>query len=123
MSATLSYPDAVDLLDADHKLVQKMFIDYQGMHEDGAPAEVKRQLAMKICQDLNVHTQIEEEIFYPRVGAAIRDDALMKEALREHAEAKEAIQRIQGMSPQDAGYDDAVKQLGVSIMDHVMDER
>jgi hypothetical protein len=29
MSATLSYEDAVDLLDADHKLAQKMFLDYQ----------------------------------------------------------------------------------------------
>jgi hemerythrin superfamily protein len=123
MSATLSYEDAVDLLDADHKLVQKLFLDYQGLCEDGAPSEARRQLALKICQDLNVHTQIEEEIFYPRVGAAIQDDALMEEALREHAEAKKAIGRIQAMAPADAGYDDTVKQLGDAIMDHVMDER
>jgi hemerythrin superfamily protein len=123
MSATLSYEDAVDLLDADHKLVQKHFLDYQGLCDDGAPSEARRQLALKICQDLNVHTQIEEEIFYPRVRAAIQDDALMEEALREHAEAKEAISRIQAMSPADAGYDDTVKQLGTTVMDHVMDER
>jgi hemerythrin superfamily protein len=123
MSATLSYEDAIDLLDADHKLVQKLFLDYQGLSEDGGPAEAKRQLALKICQDLSVHTQIEEEIFYPRVRAAIKDDALMEEALREHAEAKEAIKRIQRMSPSDAGYDDTVKQLFETVMDHVMDER
>lgn len=123
MSATLSYEDAVDLLDADHKLVQKLFLDYQGLCEDGAPSEARRQLALKICQDLNVHTQIEEEIFYPRVRAAIQDDALMEEALREHAEAKKAIGRIQAMAPADAGYDDTVKQLGETVMDHVMDER
>jgi hypothetical protein len=35
MSATLSYPDAVDLLDADHKLAQKQFLDYQAMSETG----------------------------------------------------------------------------------------
>ena len=123
MSATLSYPDAVDLLDADHKLAQKMFLDYQAMSEDGAPSEARRQLAMKICQDLNVHTQIEEEIFYPRVRAAIKDDKLMDEALREHAEAKKMIAQIQGMSPADAGYDKAVMQLFMSILDHVMEER
>ena len=123
MSATLSYPDAVDPLDADHKLVQKMFIDYMAMSEDGAPSEARRQLAMKICQDLNVHTQIEEEIFYPRVRAAIKDDALVDEALREHAEAKKTIAQIQGMSPADAGYDKAVMQLSMSILDHVMEER
>ena len=123
MSATLSYPDAVDLLDADHKLVQKLFIDYQAMSEDGAPSEAKRQLVLKICQDLNVHTQIEEEIFYPRVRAAIKDDSLMEEALSEHAEAKKAIARLQGMAPNDAAYDDTVKQLFATVMDHVMDER
>lgn len=123
MSATLSYEDAVDLLDADHKLVQKLFLDYQGLCDDGAPSEARRQLALKICQDLNVHTQIEEEIFYPRVRAAIKDDSLMEEALREHAEAKKAIARLQGMAPNDAAYDDTVKQLFATVMDHVMDER
>jgi len=123
MSATLSYEDVVDLLDADHKLVQKLFLDYQGLCEDGGPPEAKQQLALKICQDLSVHTQIEEEIFYPRVRAAIKDDALMEEALQEHAEAKEAIARIQGMEPTDAGYDGTVMQLFVTVMDHVMDER
>jgi hemerythrin superfamily protein len=123
MSATLFYEDAVDLLDADHKLVQKLFLDYQGLCDDGGSSVAKQKLALKICQDLTVHTQIEEEIFYPRVRAAIRDDALMDEALQEHAEAKEAIARIQGMAPKDAGYDDTVLQLFATVMDHVMDER
>lgn len=123
MSATLFYEDAIDLLDADHKLVQKLFIDFQGLCEDGGPAEVKQQLALKICQDLTVHTQIEEEIFYPQLRAAIDDDALLDEALQEHAEAKEAIARIQGMEPTDDAYDEAVQQLFTTVMDHVMDER
>jgi len=123
MTASLSYPDAIDLLDADHKLAQKMFLDYLAMSENGAPPEEKRKLALKICQDLTVHTQYEEEIFYPAVREAIGDDALMDEALLEHAQAKEMIARIQAMSPEDAEYDDTVKQLFMAIMDHVMEER
>lgn len=123
MSATLSYPDAVDLLDADHKLVQKLFLDYQALSEDGAPPQAKQKLAQKICQDLTVHAQIEEEIFYPAVRAAIDDDPLMDEALLEHAQAKEMITRIQGMAPEESGYDDTMKQLFMAIMDHVMEER
>ena len=123
MSATLFYEDAFDLLDADHKLVQKLFLDFQGLCEDGGPAEAKGQLALKICQDLSVHTQIEEEIFYPQLRAAIDDDALMDEALQEHAEAKESIAQIQGMEPTDEGFDEAVQQLFTAVMDHVMDER
>lgn len=123
MSATLSYEDAIDLLDADHKLVQKQFLDYQALCDDGAPPEARRLLALKICHDLTVHAQIEEEIFYPRVREAIDDGSLVEEALREHAEAKEAIARIQRMAPAEAGYDNLVKQLGETVMDHVMDER
>lgn len=123
MSSTLAYGDAVDLLDADHKLAQKQFLDYQGLCDAGAPPKARQQLALKICQDLSVHTQIEEEIFYPAVQRAIHDDALMQEALSEHAEAKETIGRIRAMEPTDAGYDDAVIQLGTAIMDHVMQER
>ncbi|MCW7541413.1 hemerythrin domain-containing protein [Aquabacterium sp. A7-Y] len=123
MSATLFYEDAIDLLDADHKLVQKLFLDFQGLCDNGGPSETKGQLVVKICQDLTVHTQIEEEIFYPRVRAAIDDDALMDEALKEHAEAKEVIARIQGMAPTEDGYDTAVMHLFTTVIDHVMDER
>ncbi|UUX95490.1 hemerythrin domain-containing protein [Aquabacterium sp. J223] len=123
MSATLAYVDAVDLLDADHKLVQKLFLDYQALCDNGAAPEAKQRLALKICGDLGVHTQIEEEIFYPEVRAAIRDDVLMDEALEEHAEAKAAIAQIQAMPPTDAAYDGTVQQLFATVMDHVMDER
>lgn len=123
MSATLSYVDAVDLLDADHKLVQKLFLDYQGLCDEGAPSEVRQTLALKICQDLSVHTQIEEEIFYPHVREAIEDDPLMDEALLEHAQAKELVARIQGMASDDDTRDEAVQQLFSAVMDHVMDER
>lgn len=123
MSATLTYEDAVDLLDADHKLVQKLFLDFQALSEDGAPPGAKRTLAEKICRDLGVHTQLEEEIFYPALRAATGDDALMDEALLEHAEAKETIARIQGMEPSDPAYDGTVKELFTSVMDHVMAER
>jgi hypothetical protein len=109
MSHTLAYKDAVDLLDADHKLVQKLFLDYQAMSSDGAPPEAKQALA--------------QEIFYPAVRAAIEDDPLMDEALLEHAQAKELIARIQGMSPGDAAIDDTVQELFTAIMDHVMEER
>ena len=47
MSATLPYEDAVDLLDADHKLDQKLFLDYQGLCDDGAPSEARRQLVLR----------------------------------------------------------------------------
>lgn len=123
MKQPFAYDDAVDLLDADHKAVKKMFVDHAALCEDGAPAASKRRLAQRICQALAVHAQIEEEIFYPQVRKAIGDDALMDEALREHAEVEEAIALIEAMEVTDARHDVAVKQLGMLIDQHVIAEQ
>ena len=117
-----AYEDVLLLLDADHKLVKKMFIEYAGLVEDDAPAAAKQQLALKICQDIIVHSQIEEEIFYPAVREAIGDDGLIDHAEEEHAQAKEKIAEIQRMSADNKGMDDAVKELATMIDEHVMEE-
>jgi hemerythrin superfamily protein len=123
MTNPIAYEDAVDLLDADHKAVKKMFIDYSALCEDGASADLKRALAANICQAITVHAQIEEELFYPEVRQAIGDDALMNHALEEHAEAKELIARLQSTKTVNAAYDENVKKLGKVIDEHVLEER
>ncbi|MES2977697.1 MAG: hemerythrin domain-containing protein [Pseudomonadota bacterium] len=124
MPPTLAYEDAIDLLDADHKFVKKLFITFNALCEDDAPAEEKKAVAEKICQELTVHAQIEEEIFYPQVREAVADDEeMMEDALQEHAEAKEMIAKIQGMDAEDEAYDGTVQELGDLIDHHVMDER
>ena len=123
MKEDTPFENAVDLLDADHKAVKAMFIEYNALCEDGAPAPAKRALAEKICEALTVHARIEEEIFYPAVRQAIGDDDLMDEALAEHAEAKELIAAIQGMKATSDNYDAMVKKLGKAIDEHVLEER
>lgn len=123
MSQAAAFDDAVDLLDADHKAVKKLFMDYQKLSDNGAPAAQRRVLAEKICMELTVHAQIEEEIFYPQVGKAIKEPGLIKEALAEHAAVKELIAKIQGMKKQDEQYDAAVMLLGKQVDHHVMEER
>ena len=123
MNTTVAYDDAVDLLEADHQAVKKMFIDYGALCDDAAPTTVKRALAQRICQALTVHAQIEEEIFYPKVREVLGDDVLMDEAIDEHAAAKELMAGIQTMKATADGYDSAVKKLGALIDGHVLRER
>ena len=123
MKELIAYDDAVDLLDSDHVTVKKMFTEYSALCEKQSPAAEKRILALAICKALTVHSQIEEEIFYPQVREAIGEEALMDMALEEHAEAKSIIARIQGMKATDAACDATVKQLGKLIDQHVMEER
>lgn len=115
--------DACDLLDADHKAVKKMFTEFEELAESRGSREKKRMLADKICRELTVHAQIEEEIFYPPVRKAIKEELMMNEAEVEHTTAKDLISRIQEMGPDDALFDATVLVLGEYIDHHVKEER
>lgn len=115
--------DAVDLLDADHINVKKMFQEYNKLAEDKAPAPERKSLADRICMELTVHTKIEEELFYPPVREAIGEDDIMDEADVEHDGAKNLIEQIQAMGADESHFDAKVKVLGEMIDHHVTEER
>ncbi|NDP47023.1 MAG: hemerythrin domain-containing protein [Sulfuriferula multivorans] len=126
--ATSQPKDACDLLDDDHKAVKKLFKAYAALVElPGSKKkpthDKKRELASKICFELTVHAQLEEEIFYPPVRKAIKDDSLMNEAEVEHEGAKILIAQIQSMNPADAMFDAKVTVLGEYVDHHVKEER
>ena len=120
MTDPFPFDNAVDLLDADHKLVESMFLEYYALCEEGASDEVRQTLAERICREITIHAQIEEEIFYPAVREALDDDELIEEALEEHAEAEELIGYIQAMNPSSYDYDATVKALAEAIDEHVL---
>ena len=115
--------DAVDLLDADHIAVKKLFQQFNQLAEEGASGAERKALADQICLELTVHTRIEEEIFYPAVREAIDGQDIMDEADVEHAGAKHLIEQIQGMDADESHFDAKVKVLGEMIDHHVTEER
>ncbi|MEJ8858107.1 hemerythrin domain-containing protein [Variovorax robiniae] len=115
--------DAVDLLDADHIAVKKLFQQFGKLADAKAPAQKRKALADEICHALTVHATIEEEIFYPAARAELHDDALMDEATVEHAGAKELISQIEGMEADEPLFDAKVIVLGEQIDHHVKEER
>jgi hemerythrin superfamily protein len=123
--ATRAAKDACDLLDADHKKVQKMFKDYEELAGSRArsAAQKKMDLARQICMELTVHTQIEEEIFYPACREAIKDTDILDEATVEHQSAKELIAQIEQGSEADELFDAKVKVLGEYVNHHIKEEK
>lgn len=113
--------DAIALLMADHKKVKKLFGDFKKLTPDG-DADEKRDLVETICTELKIHTQLEEEIFYPAVRQAIDDSELMDEALVEHSGAKELIAQLENVDPEEDLYDAKVTVLGEQIDHHVGEE-
>ena len=115
-------PDAIALLKADHAKVTAMFQQYDRL-TDRSQAK-KLDLARTICNELKVHTQIEEEIFYPAVREALpREDDLLDEAKVEHDGAKDLIAQLDAMQPGDDLFDAKVTVLGEYIKHHVKEEQ
>jgi hemerythrin superfamily protein len=113
--------DAIALLMADHKKVKKLFSDFDKLKEEGSD-EDKSAIVEQICTELKIHTELEEEIFYPAVRKAIDDSDLMDEALVEHAGAKDLIAQLEDASLDDELYDAKVTVLGEQIDHHVKEE-
>lgn len=112
--------DAITLLTEDHKKVKELFEKFEALSDRSKVN--KKKIADQICLELTVHTQVEEEIFYPAVRGPIKDDDMMDEAVVEHASAKELIAQISEMDPGDELYDAKVKVLSEQIDHHVGEE-
>jgi hemerythrin superfamily protein len=117
--------DACDLLDADHRAVKKLFKEYEELTQSRArsAAQKKLDLARRICMELTVHAQIEEEIFYPALRQALKETDLLDEAEVEHQSAKDLIAQIQEMGAADGMFDAKVKVLGEYVDHHVKEEK
>ncbi len=115
--AQSEYSDAIALLKADHRKVEDLFEKFESAGSDSK----KQTLAEKICNELKVHTMIEEEIFYPAFAGKIEDE-ILNEAYVEHDGAKLLVNDILASSPDDQFYDAKVKVLSEEIKHHVKEE-
>lgn len=111
--------DATKLLRADHKLVSSLFAEY----EKTRSADKKKTLVSRICQELSVHAQVEEEIFYPAVKRALKDKELVPEATVEHASLKALIAQVEGVEPDGEMFDAKIKVLSEYVAHHVKEEQ
>jgi hemerythrin len=113
-------PDAIALLKEDHRKVEGLFARFEKTRGDAQ----KSKIAETICEELKIHTTVEEELFYPAAREALRksDIDLLDEAQVEHDSCKALIAQIESGSPSDENYDALVKVLSEYIKHHVKEE-
>src|SRR5690606_9419273 len=116
-SASSSSSDAIALLKADHDKVKGLFAKFKTTKSEPK----KKELAMKICTELVIHTKIEEDVFYPALKGNVKDD-LWHEAQVEHDGAKVLIAEIRRDHHGDEFYDAKVTVLSEMIKHHVEEE-
>ena len=118
--ASMQLDDAVSDLMRDHRKVEELFKQYEAAKENDAK---KQKIFQQINLELQVHTQIEEEVFYPASRPFVDEQDTVNEAIVEHQSAKDLIAQIESMPEPDEMFDAKVKVLGEYIDHHVKEER
>jgi hemerythrin-like domain-containing protein len=112
-----SASDAISLLKEDHQKVRQLL---RRLESNGT-----EDLLSEIENELKVHTQIEEEIFYPAFKDALRsqkDEHLYYEALEEHHVVDLVLPEIKDSSEGTAEFEAKAKVLKDIVEHHTEEE-
>jgi iron-sulfur cluster repair protein YtfE (RIC family) len=120
-SASAARTDLLKMLKEDHKKAKKAFQDFERLDKQQHGDECQA-LVMQTCAELSVHAMLEEEIFYPAIRDAMREQGLIDEAEVEHASAKTLIADLQQLPPEDRTYAATFKVLGEYVQHHIKEE-
>lgn len=111
---------ATDLLKRQHKQVKALFKKVEKTED----ARQRRQLLDQITQELQMHTRIEEEIFYPAVREVPSKKAheMIDEAFEEHHVVDLVLKELPEVNVEDERFDAKVTVLSELVVHHADEE-
>lgn len=116
--------DAIQLLKNDHKEVESLFKELEGLSPTAKAS--RKKIFEQIDQALTVHAKIEETIFYPAVKKRANRDKEAKEevleAYEEHSNVKAMIKKLEETDPADETYEAKLEVLHELVKHHVKEE-
>lgn len=110
-------PSVTDMIRMDHAHVLTAFHQYR----PGTSAGVRKGLADQVCVAVEIHAQLEEEIFYPALRA-VADTDVVRKSVPEHDEMRRLTSQLRKLEPGDAGFDETFYQLMNNVLHHAADE-
>jgi hypothetical protein len=109
--------DAFELLKADHKKVNELFDQLEA-----ATGKAKLGVFNQIKTELELHTHIEETIFYPALEKPEETHDLILEAYEEHKGVKTLLAELSGARTADDQWQAKAKVLRENVEHHVDEE-
>ncbi len=111
--------NAIELLKADHKVVDSLFQQVKATDEAEHPP-----IFEKIKSELDVHTHIEEKIFYPKLIADGDEELsdLTKEGIEEHRQVKMFLRELSALADESDKFEPKLTVLIEDVEHHVMEE-
>ena len=105
--------DPTQALIQDHEFVKQLMQSYLNTQDK----QVKAMAGPQICEALQMHTSLEEAVFYPRVQQL--DEALVARCEDDHQAADKLIDQLLSLKPGEQEYDQVMKQLQDAIISHI----
>ena len=115
--------DALELLKSDHDEVRGMFEEFRSAHEAEDTAAMG-EICRRVFAELEVHTAIEEEVFYPAVREAGGGelDELTDESKEEHHVVDVLMEEITSLDPADDAFAAKMTVLMENVEHHAGEE-
>jgi hemerythrin superfamily protein len=138
-------PNAVDMLKKDHEEVTQLFEQVER-----ASATERQAITTQIFNALDIHSILEEEIFYPAVREQVDFDEVMEEeelegeeasteevetddeadegddiiavSYQEHQMVKDLIKQLKAMDAESSDYMERFAELKDAVLDHASEE-
>lgn len=116
-------PSITSMIRLDHTQVMAVFHRYR----PETSISRKRALVKNVCLSLEVHAQLEEEIFYPALRNVMSGDEVLQKSESEHERMRQMIGELRQMcgsdgSIQEPAFDDKFLELMRLVIHHVADE-
>ena len=109
--------NAIELLKADHDKVDRLFQKVKATEESEHKA-----LFEKIREELEIHTHIEETIFYPKMKEEQELEDIVLEGIEEHHQAKIFLRELSSLTEDSEKFEPKLKVLMEDITHHVQEE-
>jgi iron-sulfur cluster repair protein YtfE (RIC family) len=107
-------PNVIELLKQDHREVEELFSQFENTND--------KAVLEKICEELDLHTKVEEEAVYPPLRSEVQGGPAMAEhAEKEHAEARQLIGRVRRTEDTER-LAELVSELKSAVEEHVDEE-
>ena len=112
---------SVKMLKKDHKKVEELFNQFRQINP--SDTEERKDLIEKITNELEIHAQLEEQMFYPLVEDISEEGrTLIAQSRNEHDEMKGIINKLKAMDAMNQIDDSRLSELETIVMNHVSRE-
>ena len=111
-------PSITNMIRLDHTHVLALFRRFRPW----TSAQRKQALVANACLAIDIHAQLEEEIFYPALRDVPGPTDILNKSEPEHDEMRNLIGRLRAMDVDDPVYDDTFRELMRTVVHHVADE-